>query len=56
MSETPFESPAEDVAEQRIEVVRDPGPDAPREVGWEADPADAHEQDVEVPIDEDEWR
>ena len=24
--------------------------------GWDADPADAQEQDAEVPFDEDEWR
>jgi hypothetical protein len=61
MSETPFESPVEDVAEQRTEVVPDESDqesttgrwDGPR---WEADPVDAQEQDAEVPIDEDEWR
>ena len=61
MSETPFESPAEDVVEQRTDVRPDEIDqeavggrwDGPR---WEADPADAQEQEVEVPIDEDEWR
>jgi hypothetical protein len=61
MSETPFESPVEDVVEQRTEVRPDETDsesvggfwDGP---GWDADPADAQEQDVEVPIDEDEWR
>jgi hypothetical protein len=65
LSETPFESPAEDVAEQRTEVVSDEQAEADRagpENGrwpaerWDADPADAAEQAVEVPIDEDEWR
>jgi hypothetical protein len=61
MSETPFESPVEDVVEQRAELVPD---EADREGAarawtepvWEADPADAQEQNAEVPIDEDEWR
>jgi hypothetical protein len=61
MSETPFESPVEDVVEQRAEVLPD---DADQEAtdgrwdgpGWDADPADRQEQDAEVPIDEDEWR
>ena len=66
MSETPFESPVEDVAEQRAEVLPDEADreDQEREgstrrwdgPGWDADPADAQEQDAEVPIDEDEWR
>jgi hypothetical protein len=65
MSETPYESPVEDVVEQHTEIVPDDdGPDEngrPRTRGWdnarwEADPADAQEQDAEVPIDEDEWR
>jgi hypothetical protein len=62
MSETPFESPAEDVAEQRAEVMPDqdsatPTDRHPRsETSWEANPADAAEQEAEVPIDEDEWR
>jgi hypothetical protein len=60
MTETPFESPVEDAVEQRAEIL----PEADREGTartwtepvWEADPADAQEQDAEVPIDEDEWR
>jgi hypothetical protein len=66
MSETPFDSPVEDVAEQRTEIVPDllsdeesgvPDNGGPRpEPSWEADPADAAEQEAEVPIDEDEWR
>lgn len=60
MSETPIESPAEDVAEQRTEVVNDPETGAPAanwvETSLEADPADAQQQSAEVPIDEDEWR
>jgi hypothetical protein len=60
MSETPFESPVEDVAEQRAAVLpedeeRPTGRPRP-EPRWDADPADAAEQDAEVPIDEDEWR
>ncbi len=60
MSETPYDSPVEDVVEQRAEVV--PGEDGDagarswENVRWEADPVDAQEQDAEVPIDEDEWR
>lgn len=57
MSETPWEAPAEDIAEQRAEVA----PDAvrvtvPRRERWDVDPADAVEQESEVPVDEDEWR
>jgi hypothetical protein len=57
MSETPLESPAEDAAEQREEAY----PDAPRaadtgETSLEADPLDAQEQAVELPLDEDAWR
>lgn len=65
MSETPFESPVEDVAEQRTEILPE-APDEPDEAApgngwrsperWDANPADAAEQAVEVPIDEDEWR
>jgi hypothetical protein len=56
MSETPLESPAEDVAEQREEAY----PDAPRpadtgETSLEVNPADAQEQATEVPLDEDAW-
>ena len=61
MTETPYESPVEDVVEQHTAVMPDETDqeavrgtwDGPR---WEADPADAQEQDAEVPIDEDEWR
>ena len=61
MTETPFESPPEDVAEQRTEVAPDSETDAPAAGEWtelslEADPADAQALDAEVPIDEDEWR
>jgi hypothetical protein len=57
MSETPLESPSEDVAEQR----EDAYPDAPRtgttgETSLEVDPVDAREQAAEVPLDEDAWR
>jgi hypothetical protein len=61
MTETPFESPPEDAADQRTEVAPDPERDAPAAGEWvdvslEADPADAQAHDAEVPIDEDEWR
>jgi hypothetical protein len=58
MSETPIESPPEDVAEQRREVVEggSTGTDSWVETSLETDPADAQQQDAEVPIDEDEWR
>ena len=60
MTETPWESSPEDVAEQRIEVVR--GEDAGAglrpavRVPWDVNPADAAEQAREVPLDEDDWR
>ena len=59
MTETPWESSPEDVAEQRVEVV--PGEDQGTgqrvvRVPWDANPADAAEQDREVPLDEDDWR
>jgi hypothetical protein len=62
MTETPWESSPEDVAEQRAEAV--PGADeqsspaqrAAVRVPWDADPTDAAEQDAEVPLDEDDWR
>ena len=61
MSEMPLESPAEDVAEQRVDVLPD---EAESEAesgsltvpGWEVDPADAQEQAVEVPLRDDEWQ
>lgn len=57
MSETPWDSPAEDVAEQRAEVTPDEiRVTVPRRQVWDVDPADAAEQEIEVPIDEDEWR
>lgn len=63
MSETPFESPAEDLAEQRSTVIPDDDNDQVangslewNRLAWDADPADAQEQVAEVPIDEDEWR
>jgi hypothetical protein len=56
MSETPLESPAEDVAEQRAEAYT-PGAavGTDPEIGLETDPADARDQAAEVPLDEDEW-
>jgi hypothetical protein len=57
MSETPWESPAEDVAEQRIDLEPDDDEAGnPDEIGFEADPADAQEQATLVPLDEDAWR
>jgi hypothetical protein len=58
VSETPIEGPAEDVAEQRAEVLPHAPGDRrpPEEPSWDADPADAAEQAAEVPFDEDEWR
>jgi len=61
MTETPWESSPEDVAEQRTEAVPgqdEPGPDERTavRVPWDADPADAAEQSAEVPMDEDDWR
>ena len=61
MTETPWESPAEDAAEQRAEVL--PTPEEPLVavpvadgLRWDVDPADAAEQEAEVPIDDEEWR
>jgi len=57
MTEKPWESSPEDVAEQQAEVT--PDADAPRtpvSVPWDVDPADAAEQHAEVPMDEDDWR
>jgi hypothetical protein len=58
MTETPWESPAEDVAEQRAEVLpsADEPPTAATALRWDVDPADAAEQEAEVPIDDEEWR
>ena len=56
MSETPLESPAEDVAEQRTDVFPGgPSADRAEETGLEVDPVDAQEQAAEVPLDEDAW-
>jgi hypothetical protein len=57
MTETPWESSPEDVAEQQVEVSpEDRLPRNPVPVPWDVDPADAAEQNVEVPLDEDDWR
>lgn len=58
-----YESREADAAEQSLSVDeqgREPGesgdvPDEPQ-VSWEVDPADAAEQAVAVPVDEDEYR
>lgn len=58
MSETRWESPAEDAAEQDAPVAPDE-PERPRPARLErleVDPADAWEQEEEVPLDEDERR
>jgi hypothetical protein len=56
MSETPLESPAEDVAEQREDAYPDGlRVDETRETSLEADPADTQQQAAEVPLDEDAW-
>jgi hypothetical protein len=61
MTETPWESSPEDVAEQRAEVLREPDErfvparSAPDLIP-KADPADVVEQLVEVPLDEEEWQ
>jgi hypothetical protein len=56
MTETPLESPAEDVAEQRTEAFPSgPRADDATETSLEVDPADAQEQAAEVPLDEDAW-
>lgn len=56
MTETPWESSPEDVAEQRAEVTEEPPARPVVPVPWDADPADAADQGVEVPLDEDDWR
>jgi hypothetical protein len=58
MSETPLESPSEDVAEQRTDAYRDRPPVAVRPARdvFEADPADARDQADEVPLDEDDYQ
>jgi hypothetical protein len=58
MTDTPWESSPEDVAEQRTEVAPDdqPVPHRTASIPWDADPVDAAEQGVEVPLDEDDWR
>ncbi|MFL6128588.1 MAG: hypothetical protein ACJ73E_05935 [Mycobacteriales bacterium] len=56
MTETPLETPAEDVAEQRRDAVPDVPPEGDIvEPSLEVDPADAQEQATEVPLDEDAW-
>ena len=59
MTETPWESSPEDVAEQRVEIVPDEEQGTDHRtvrVPWDVNPADAAEQDREVPLDEDDWR
>jgi len=59
MTETPWESSPEDVAEQRVEVVPDERAadlQPPVPLPWDANPVDAAEQGREVPLDEDDWR
>jgi hypothetical protein len=58
VTETPWESPAEDLAEQQAEVLprgdEDDDPTLAVSDDPEVDPADAQEQAEEVPLDEDE--
>ena len=57
MSETPLESSSEDVVEPRAEAAPEQVQvTVPRRHTAEVNPADAAEQDIEVPIDEEEWR
>jgi len=57
MTDLPIEKPPEDAAEQQAEVVDEPtGPSRSHDPAWDVNPADAAEQDVVVPLDEDEWR
>ncbi len=46
-----YEAARGDVTEQSLPVEPEP-----EELPWEADPADAAEQAVAVPVDEDEYR
>jgi hypothetical protein len=56
MTETPLESPAEDAAEQQLDAFsEEPRAAGAGETSLEVDPADAQEQAVEVPLDEDAW-
>jgi hypothetical protein len=55
------EFPIEDAVEQATEVGGEEDTDypeviGPREHSVEVDPVDAAEQELEVPVDEDEWR
>jgi hypothetical protein len=54
-SDLPIEAPPADAAEQRRDLVDDPGDRMPDdEVSTEADPADVAEQQEVVDIDDDE--
>jgi len=54
-SDLPIEAPQADAAEQRRDLVDDPGDRLPDdEVSTEADPADVAEQQEVVDIDDDE--
>lgn len=58
MSEIPFEAPPEDVADQLVEIDNESDADPLEQVehndrvGWDVDPADALEQAIDVPPDD----
>jgi hypothetical protein len=60
MSEMGLEAPDADSAEQRQDVIPEPGEDedilAPEQAPLEANEADAAEQDQELEVDDDEYR
>lgn len=62
MTEIPWESSPEDVAEQRAEVLPDPEDQAApdryptEDLIPKADPADVADQLIPVPLDEDDWQ
>lgn len=53
MTDRPLDVPAEDAAEQAREIVPEPPAPVPSPSA-EVDPADAWEQQIEVPFDDDE--
>ena len=53
---TMTEYPVEDAVEQQAPVVPDDDEVVTSPPSQEADPADAYEQELAVPLDEDEWR
>ena len=53
---TMSEYPVEDAVEQRAPVLPDDDDIITAPAHPEADPADAYEQEISVPLDEEEWR